>query len=239
MKSFKQHILEKLKVSKIENKAVYHPNTKKELVDLIIKEIEANGPKCSLNHIDVSAITDMSDLFRGGETMQYWSGHPVLSDFDGDISDWDVSNVTNMNGMFSLSKFNGDISNWDVSNVTSMRSMFYWSEFDGDISNWDVSNVRDMERMFISSDFNKDISDWDVSNVKYMGDMFAFSKFNGDISNWDVSNVELFAGMFKNSSFNGDISKWKINPKAKGNMNEIFTGSPLENTPPSWYYKYK
>ena len=167
MKSFKQHILEKLKVSKIENKAVYHPNTKKELVDLIIKEIEANGPKCSLNHIDVSAITDMSDLFRGGETMQYWSGHPVLSDFDGDISDWDVS------------------------------------------------------------------------NVKYMGDMFAFSKFNGDISNWDVSNVELFAGMFKNSSFNGDISKWKINPKAKGNMNEIFTGSPLENTPPSWYYKYK
>ena len=266
MKSFKQHILEKLKVSKIENKPVYRPNTKEELVDLIIKEIETNGPKCSLNHIDVSAITDMSDLFRGGETMQYWSGHPVLSDFDGDISDWDVSNVTNMsrifnkckytgdngdisdwdvsnvtnmNGMFSLSKFTGDISNWDVSNVTSMRSMFYWSEFDGDISNWDVSNVRDMERMFISSDFNKDISDWDVSNVKYMGDMFAFSKFNGDISNWDVSNVELFAGMFKNSSFNGDISKWKINPKAKGNMNEIFTGSPLENTPPSWYYKYK
>ena len=69
-------------VSKIETK--YHPTSKDELVDLIIKEIEANGPKCSLNHIDVSAITDMSDLFRGGETMQYWSGHPVLSDIDGD-----------------------------------------------------------------------------------------------------------------------------------------------------------
>ena len=61
--------------------------------------------------------------------------------------------------------------------------------------------------------------------------------FNDDLSKWDVSNVELFAGMFKNSSFNGDISKWKINPKAKGNMNEMFTGSPLENTTPSWYYK--
>ena len=194
MNSFKQHILEKLKVSKIENKAVYHPNTKKELVDLIIKEIEANGPKCSLNHIDVSAITDMCDLFRGGETMQYWSGHPVLSDFDGDISNWDVSNVTNMSRIFNKCKYTGD---------------------------------------------NGDISDWDVSNVTNMNGMFSLSKFNGDISNWDVSNVELFAGMFKNSSFNGDISKWKINPKAKGNMNEIFTGSPLENTPPSWYYKYK
>ena len=95
MKTFKQHILEKLKVGKIHT-VTYHPNTKEELVDIIIKEIKANGPKCSLNHIDTSDITDMSDLFRGGEMMQYWSGHPILSKFDGDISDWNVSNVTDM-----------------------------------------------------------------------------------------------------------------------------------------------
>jgi len=32
------------------------------------------------------------------------------SSFNGDISKWDVSNVTDMNGMFSNSIFNKDIS---------------------------------------------------------------------------------------------------------------------------------
>ena len=123
MKTFKEHILEKLKVGKIHT-TTYHPNTKEELVDIIIKEIKANGPKCSLNHIDTSDITDMSDLFRGGEKMQYWGGHPILSKFDGDISDWNVSNVTDMSRMFNKCKYtgdNGDISVWDVSSVTDMK----------------------------------------------------------------------------------------------------------------------
>ncbi len=45
--------------------------------------------------------------------------------FNGDISDWDVSDVTDMSGMFSdADSFNGDISDWDVSNVTDMSHMF-------------------------------------------------------------------------------------------------------------------
>ena len=64
------------------------------------------------------------------------------SKFNGDLSNWDVSNVTNMESIFNSSKFNGDLSNWDVSNVTNMRGMFCNSVFDGDISNWDVSNVK-------------------------------------------------------------------------------------------------
>ena len=46
-----------------------------------------------------------------------------------------------MRGVFYRSKFNGDISNWNVSNVKNMRSMFLYSKFNSDISNWDVSNV--------------------------------------------------------------------------------------------------
>ena len=46
-----------------------------------------------------------------------------------------------MNNMFHVSEFNGDISNWNVSNVTNMSWMFYYSNFNGDISNWNVSNV--------------------------------------------------------------------------------------------------
>ena len=39
------------------------------------------------------------------------------SEFNGDISKWDVSNVEKMGGMFSNSCFNGDISKWDLHGI--------------------------------------------------------------------------------------------------------------------------
>ncbi len=76
----------------------------------------------------------------------------------GDPNIWDVSNITNMNGLFSYRKFNGNISNWDVSNVENMSRMFYRSEFNGDISKWNVSKVINMGHMFNYSKFNGNIS---------------------------------------------------------------------------------
>ena len=44
--------------------------------------------------------------------------------------------------------FNQDVSNWNVSNVTNMHAMFFRCEsFNQDISNWDVSNVVDSDNM--------------------------------------------------------------------------------------------
>ena len=48
--------------------------------------------------------------------------------------------------MFSDSVFNGDISNWDVSNVNGMSHMFARSKFNGNISNWNVSNFENALR---------------------------------------------------------------------------------------------
>ena len=53
----------------------------------------------------------------------HWYPRAVLP-LNGNISNWDVSNVTNMERMFSGSSFNQDISSWDVSNVTNMSEMF-------------------------------------------------------------------------------------------------------------------
>ena len=189
---------------------------------LVLREIGRNGPKCDLNHIDVSRLTDLSCLFSTApgfdldevedpkKREKIERDCAIRASFDGDISLWDVSNVRNMNGLFLGSRFDGDIAAWDVSNVADMSWMFYQSAFDGDISKWDVSNVVDMHEMFNESVFDGDISEWNVSNVANMKGMFAWSAFDGDISKWDVSSVKNMSSMFSRSDFNGDISKWNV-----------------------------
>jgi surface protein len=233
-----QNITEKLviskpKKSKVTDKVLF-PKDKDELMEMIKAEIDKNGNSCSLNHIDVSAITDMSSLFRADEhnIFQY-----KLHKFNGDISEWDVSNVEDMSGMFRESEFNGDISQWDVSNVKYMAFMFFGSHhfnggFNGDISEWDVSSVEDMHYMFAYSTFNNDISSWNVSNVTDMSSMFIDSEFNQDISRWDVSNVKYMAYMFCQSKFNQNLSNWNVSNVE--NMERMFADSDFLKNISKW-----
>ena len=86
MKSLKNYIQEKLVIKK--NKYKYFPKTKEKLKAIIKKRIREEGSEVDLNDIDVSKITNMEDLFWG-------------SDFNGDISNWNVSNVSNKERIFS------------------------------------------------------------------------------------------------------------------------------------------
>ena len=93
--------------------AKYFPQTKEELRNLIKRRIKEEGNEVNLNDIDVSAITDMSELFI------------KMKDFNGDVSGWNVSNVTNMINMFyDCESFNKDISGWDVSKVNDKKLAF-------------------------------------------------------------------------------------------------------------------
>lgn len=167
------------------------------LRELIAEHVQHYGRECSLNHIDVSKITNFERTFQN-------------LNFNGDISEWDVSNAFNMDSMFNYSTFDGDISSWNVSNVEQMGYMFAGSRFNQDISSWNVSKVSDMTSMFKESDFNGDISKWDVSRVRAMGNMFNSCAFQGDISSWDVSSVNYMQSMFRASVVNTDFSRWNV-----------------------------
>ena len=149
--------------------------------------------------------------------------------FSKDISEWDVSNVTNMSEMFSKNSFfNQPLEKWGekVSNVENMNRMFCETNFNNPLNAWNVSKVTNMSEMFANAkDFNGDISNWNVLNVTNMIKMFANAEtFNRDISKWDVSNVtnmsEMFAGACR---FNCDIGKWNVSNVT--NMENMFTGA--------------
>ena len=158
--------------------------------------------------LDVSSLTnrikcdDFSYIFKGYKKVKYIIG----------LEDWDVSNVKNMNFMFSgCEKFNSDLSNWNVSSVGDMRFMFDdCKTFNCDLSNWDVSNVEDMDSMFWGcKNFNSNLSKWDVSSVGDMRCMFnGCEKFNSDLSDWDVSSVRYMINIFKNCESLKQIPSW-------------------------------
>lgn len=187
MKSLQQFIDEKLTVNK--KSFIETPTTKDELDEAIMNAIKKGGWNCSLNHIDISSIEDLEGLFSyRGHTIKLLPEFRAKGDneestdfckFDGDISEWDVSNVKNMDIMFYNNKyFSGNISKWDVRNVESMEGMFSGTNrFNCDISDWNMDNVKNVDNMFFSADaFKQDLSKWDFKQIKKRPkNMFTYS----------------------------------------------------------------
>jgi len=147
--------------------------------------IETYGP---IADWDVSAITDMSELFSG------------LRNFNADISGWDTSSVTTMRHMFfQASAFNQPLS-FDTSSVTTMSYMFAEASAFNQPLSIDTSSVTNMFRMFYeASAFNQPLS-FDTSSVTNMSAMFVeASAFNQPLS-FDTSRVTDMSNMFYGAS---------------------------------------
>ena len=176
MKSLQQHISEKLIVNKKYDSYKYHPKTPEELRKIIKERYEELGPGTKNEPIDFNDI-DVSQM----------------------ITFYDTKNQV---GIFEKTKFEYiDISDWNVSNVIDMNSTFWGCQLkELDLSNWNVSNVIIMTSMFDGSRSLKklEISNWDILNTKYMSYMFHYCKSlkELDLSNWDISNVENMFRMF-------------------------------------------
>ena len=150
MKSLNQYIKEKLIINKDYHDNVIVVKTFDELRKIIEDRYDKLGPGTKQDPIDFNDI-DVSNL-------QYFYNNEDKGIFEYtkfkyiDISEWDVSNIKSMRGMFFMCKelkSVGDISEWDVSNVTSMTSMFDGCIlFNQDLSKWNVSKVRWYSYMF-------------------------------------------------------------------------------------------
>ncbi len=161
----------------------------------------------------MTRVTDISNLLNG------------CSSFDQELTNWDVSNVTNAAGLFlNCSSFtNGGVNGlgvgldtWDVSNVTNATNMMRRAgnnTVDWYLESWNTSNFTSIAACFEGTSGNPHITTWDVSNVTAMNSLFqANSQFNRDITGWNTANVESFANMFyQNTGFTTyNVDQWSI-----------------------------
>ncbi|MEM9424313.1 MAG: BspA family leucine-rich repeat surface protein, partial [Spirochaetota bacterium] len=118
---------------------------------------------------DVSQVTDMSKMFQGAKAFDNGGSDS--------INNWKTGAVTTMQSMFQRADtFNRPIGGWDVSQVTNMSGMFNakqkkdasgqsGSRFNRPIGTWDVSGITqapNMVAMFMNaSDFSQDLSAWE------------------------------------------------------------------------------
>ena len=163
---------------------------------------------------ECTELEEVPDYIPKNITNMYYMFYKC-SNFNCDISKWNVQNVLSMSFMFfGCEKFNCDISKWNVQNVQNMSGMFYkCSNLNPDLSNWNVQSVQNMSRMFNRcSNFNLDLSNWNVQSVQFMYGMFeGCSNFNSDLSNWNVQNVQDMSYMFDGcSNFNSNLSNWNV-----------------------------
>ena len=137
--------------------------------------------------------------------------------FNQDTSDWDVSNVTNMNQMFD-----------EADDLSDDNKCYIDSSFDSNENwpyDWNEYCFKPENRAELKTAVDEWIEDsesaestyglinyWNTRLITNMSELFYDEEtFNDDISDWDVSSVTNMKYMFGSAdSFNQDISDWDV-----------------------------
>ena len=148
------------------------------------------------------------------------------------ITNWDVSDVTDMRGLFEgLESFNQQL-DWATSNVTTMSLMFRGCRSFNQLLKWDTSKVEYMGATFEGcSSFNQ-LLEWDTRNVTTVRAAFrGCSSLNQQLG-WDTSKVTDMSTTFEGcSSLNKPLS-WKTGNVT--DMSAMFKGCSSFNKPLKW-----
>jgi hypothetical protein len=106
---------------------------------------------------------------------------------------------------------------WDVSSVTNMDGIFFKMTNQGrigDIGSWDVRNVKSMELAFarIGHDAIDGLGKWDPKRVQKMQSAFAFSKppILRQASAWKLDSANDIKAMMKGSECTDVNISWSF-----------------------------
>lgn len=153
--------------------------------------------KQSMGNWDISGVTTLNSTFRGATAI-----------VDSDISQWNTESVGDMGYTFTDAiGFNTDLS-WNVSNVTNMAGMFSGAvNYRGNMDGWDTSACRDFTNFNLPQgyfDHDQDnppqfsyykdgIQTWNVSAAANPGDIVTHDASNNymyDISNGIITYIQ-------------------------------------------------
>ena len=180
--------------------------------------------KINLTGFDTSNVEDMSYMFG------CYAYNPSLSVDPIDLSSFNTSKVTNMQGMFKGSYLPSiDIRHFDTSNVTDMSYMFaeLRKVTSLDLSGLDVRKVSNIRYIFLSTQYqltSLSLAGWDLRSITDMYGLFSnmTNLTHLDLHNFKTTNVTNMAGMFGyiKKLLNLDLSSFDTSKVT--NMAEMF-----------------
>lgn len=187
------------------------------------------------------------------EAVALWCSDPVQAKaLYGPIETWDVSQVTNMAGLFrGQAQFNDDIGGWDVSQVTDTSGMFEGAtSFCQKLDRWNIARAtitKETPLAVVAGYFERLPTDicreirqtiWaPLTNgtIREAVQAWVWSREEalqryGPIELWDVRQVTSMDQLFKNrSTFNADLNRWDVSNVLS--MKEMFAGALSFNGP--------
>ena len=178
---------------------------------------------------DINILRLVREYVRG-------EGDPSL----GKITDWDVSNITKMSGLFEDAEEFNEPLHWDTSKVIKMDGMFancssfnqeliYFDKMIGEWVPWNTKNVTDMSYLFRNCiKFNHPLN-IDTSNVIYMQGMFSGCNLFKHPVLFDTNHVIDMSYMFMDcTSFDDPVP---FDTSSAIDMSYMFSGCKRFNHP--------